>query len=137
MLKWIAGAGAGSVITLVAITWVALESEGVVVVHTQDADGQPRSTHVWYVGAREIFLEAGHPDNPWVRDLQHSDTVRLSGEGLDGLYTFRIEPAGHDNIRALMRDKYGWRDVWIGWLFDTTQSQLVRLSSMSNGNAGR
>ncbi len=35
--------------------------------------------------------------------------------------------AGHRLIRSLLREKYGWADVWVGLIQDTSQSIAVRL----------
>jgi len=107
----------------------------VVRVETESGENDaPRSTHVWFIehGGR-LYLEAGHPDNGWVRDLASIDTLRLVGEGLDGDYRFVLDdaPEAHERIRAWMRHKYGWRDVWIGLLFETARSQLVALEPLA------
>ena len=96
-------------------TLLALESGGVVTVYTAvDDTNIVRRTRVWFVqdDAHGLYLEAGHPDNPWVRDLGSARQIQLSGQGLDGSYDFAIEtgPADHRKIRRLMREKYGWRD---------------------------
>ena len=45
----------------------------------------------------------------------------LSVDGRDVAYRVEaiIDPTGHDRIRALLRDKYGLRDWWVGKLVDT------------------
>ena len=119
-----------ALIGLALITYIALEAGGVTTVTTVNrADNSARQTHIWFVewdGA--IFLEAGHPQNPWVQDLQHASMLTLSGAGLDGKYEFTEHgPESHPTIRRKMRDKYGWRDAWINWLFDTSQSYMIQL----------
>ena len=77
------------IVLLVGVTYVALERDGVIEVITLDTSGEPRVTRIWYVqqdGA--LFLEAGHPENPWVQDLKHQDTVELKGSNLDGRYLY-------------------------------------------------
>jgi hypothetical protein len=111
------------------ITYVALEASGVVVVEPV-VDGEARCAHVWFVRENdELWLEAGHPDSPWVRDLVRASTLRLVGEGLDGEYRFSIDATadGHERIRAALRRKYGWRDRWIDGLVDLSRSHLVVL----------
>ncbi|HET9062611.1 MAG TPA: hypothetical protein VFO62_04920 [Candidatus Binatia bacterium] len=112
------------------VTYVALEASGVVVVET-DVGGKTRSAHVWFVRENgELWLEAGHPDSPWVRDLAGATTLRLLGEGLDGAYRFSIDATaeGHERIRTALRRKYGWRDRWIDALVDLSHSRLVVLA---------
>ena len=49
------------------------------------------------------------------------------------------EPGGHEHIRALLRQRYGWRDLWIAMLQDTSGSREVRLVAAQarvSGKAG-
>ncbi len=122
----------GLVLSIVSgITYLALESGDVVTVETLDSStDEIRVTRIWFVRSDGgLFLEAGTPTNSWVEDLEHASTIKLAGHNLDGEYAFKIhlKPADHENIRALMRSKYGWRDLWIAILFDTSQSQLVEV----------
>ncbi len=123
------------VVAIIGTTYLALELGQVAIVETMKPDGKgPRYTHVWYVQDGEsLYLEAGHPDNPWVRDLEHSKTLKLAGEGIDGEYIFTQsqEVSDHDRIRRMMRSKYGWRDWWIACLFDISQSRLIELEQLS------
>jgi hypothetical protein len=116
---------------LAAITYLALELGEVAIVETVNADGTGmRQTHVWYVHqADTLYLEAGHPDNPWVRDLEQMQNLTLAGKDVGGKYLFEYSqnPPDHDRIRKMMRRKYGWRDWWIGVVFDTSQSRLIAL----------
>lgn len=112
------------------ITYLALELGEVAIVETRTPNGAPRYTHIWYVQEGEtLYLEAGHPNNPWVRDLEHLQTLTLSGEGISGEYLFEPRPNAidHERIRQMMRGKYGWRDRWIGVAFDTSRSWLIEL----------
>lgn len=124
-----------SLTAVAGVTLFALESGSVVTVKTSIPEGAPgsdvggeRTTRIWFVQENgQLFLEAGHPDNPWVGDLRGMSSLQLVGQGLDGEYTFEVldDSADHDRIRQLMRRKYGWRDWWIGLIFDTSRSQLV------------
>ena len=123
---------AGLVLALItATTYLALESGDVVTVETVDSStDESRVTRIWFVHSDEgLFLEAGTPTNSWVEDLENASTIKLAGHNLDGEYAFYIhsEPTDHESIRALMRSKYGWRDLWVTILFDTSQSQLVEV----------
>jgi hypothetical protein len=114
-----------------AITYLALELGEVAIVETVNPDSaRLRQTHIWYVHQPDgLYLEAGHPDNPWVRDLAQMQTLTLSGEGISGEYVFKQHEsaADHQPVREMMRRKYGWRDSWIGVVFDTSQSRLIEL----------
>ena len=122
------------IVCFAGLTLLALESGGVVTVRTTDADsGLVRTPRIWFVEhADNLYLEAGHPNNPWVRDLARVQQLRLDGQGLDGDYSFQIgrEAAEHQLIRRLMQEKYGWRDWWIGLVFDTSASQLVTIQAL-------
>jgi hypothetical protein len=113
-----------------AVTWAALEVSDVAVLETRDPDGGARRTRVWFAehgGA--IWLEAATPAREWLHDVQRAPRVTL--ERGDDLESFDASPlageASHEEIRALLRAKYGWRDRWVGLLQDTSQSVAVRL----------
>jgi hypothetical protein len=114
-----------------AITYLALELGEVAIVETVNPDGaRLRQTHIWYVHQPDgLYLEAGHPDNSWVRDLEQMQTLTLSGEDISGEYVFeqRESEADHQRVRKMMLDKYGWRDWWIGLVFDTSRSWMIEL----------
>jgi hypothetical protein len=132
MIKSISATIALILACLAIVTFIALEGGDVVSAETtRPGNHETRSTHVWYV--REsglVYLEAGHPDNPWVQDLSHSSVLKLKGVGIDGSYRFtvRMDADSHERIRTLMRSKYGWRDRWISLLFNVSSSGLVELT---------
>jgi len=112
------------------VTWWALESAGVAVLATRAADGSSRSTHVWFAEAEgELWLEAGTPENSWYVDVQTHPVISFSTPARSG--KFLAEPdssaAARDQIRALLREKYGFRDWWVSVIFDTSHSIAVRL----------
>ena len=131
LLKGVMVIATGAVLT----TLLALEGGGVVQVRTVNAQTQqPRDTRIWFVGnGAQIVLEAGNPENPWALDVMQRNTLRLSGQGLDGDYRARIHGAdSHLKICQLMREKYGWRDAWVSRLFDTSTSRMVTLEPLAN-----
>ena len=97
---------------LLLTTYSALEYDGFVVIETlKSKGGQARHTHTWFViEENKIFLEAGHPENPWVQDLQHLRHITVEGEGVTGRDQFSIHDLApdHTRIRQMMRAKYGW-----------------------------
>ncbi len=114
-----------------ATTWWALESGGVAIVETRAPDGSTRATHVWYAEPDgEIWLEAGTPEAAWFEDVRRSAAVTFTANGRSDEYEARpiADASGHIRIRALLREKYGFRDVWVGLLFDTSRSVAVRLT---------
>ncbi len=113
-----------------ATTWWALESGGVAVIETRTAEGTVRSTHVWYSEPNEeLWLEAGAPGNPWFQDVQQNPVVTFTANGRSVRYVAQPvdHPSGHTRIRALIRDKYGFRDRWVGLIVDTSRSVAVQL----------
>ncbi len=130
-MKRLASGTFSLLVAFVVVTAVALEISGVVTVHTVSAAGANRTTHVWFVEEDStLYLEAGNPQNPWVVDLIGEDELTLSGQNLDGRYHFVLHTSAesHERIRRMMREKYGWRDAWIGMLFDTSASRMMELS---------
>jgi hypothetical protein len=122
---------AALLVALAGITFLALESGGVAVVETHGAHGDTRSTHVWYVDDDgERWLEAGTPDNGWFVDVRVDPSLTLStAEGSARYRAHPVEnPVVHQRIRSLIRQKYGWRDRWVGFLIvDSSGSIPVRL----------
>ena len=107
------------------ITWFALESGGVAIVTT----GDERETHVWFAELDDgLWLEAGAPENPWVRDIVADPTLRLRlPDGTEQRYRATIVPERSRDVRTALRAAYGWRDIWVGQLVDAGRSQAVRL----------
>ena len=129
-MKSLLSIAAALIAGFVGVTWWALEAGGVAVVETRTRGGELRSTHVWYTEpGGELWLEAGSPENGWFRDIQHDPALSFRAEGRTGRYVARpVEDAsGHERIRALIREKYGFRDRWVNLLVDTSRSVAVRL----------
>jgi hypothetical protein len=118
------------VLAFIAITWWALESDGVAIVETRATDDSTRSTHVWYASrGDELWLEAGTPENPWFVDVRRDPTLTFIAENRSSQFLARpvTDASGHDEIRSMLREKYGFRDWWVGLLVDTSKSIAVRL----------
>ncbi len=113
-----------------ATTWWALESGGVAVIETRTPDGAVRSTHVWYAEPNEeLWLEAGTPENPWFQDVKRNPILTFNIDGRSTRYVARSagDPSGHTRIRSLIREKYGFRDRWVGLVVNTSRSVAVQL----------
>ncbi len=118
------------VVAFGATTWWALESGGVAVIETRTPEGSVRSTHVWYAEpSEELWLEAGTPENAWLQDVQQHPVLTFRANGLSARYFAGPvnDPTGHTRIRSLIREKYGFRDRWVGLMVDTSRSVAVRL----------
>jgi hypothetical protein len=130
-MKLALGIAVALVIGFVAITWLALEAGGVAIVATRAEDGSTRETHVWFVAPDgELWLEAGSPENPWFADLGRDPRLALRAEGVEGVYVAerRDDAGSRARVRALLREKYGLRDAWVGLFVDQSKSLVVQLS---------
>ena len=114
-----------------ATTLVALEGREVVVLETTDEHGAARRTRTWIadegVGA---WVEAANPDRPFLGDLRRTPALVLERAGARRPCHAEIaaNPDGHERVRRLLRDRYGWADCWIGVVADTRASVGVRLT---------
>jgi hypothetical protein len=125
-------------VSFVLFTWWALESGGVAVIETTMPNGQTRSTHVWFVDTNgDIWIEAGTPENTWYVEIQAESTVSFTAAERSGRYIAETIPGetAHLRIRSLLREKYGIRDRWIDFIFDTSKSIALRLVPKSSRKA--
>jgi len=112
------------------VTVAALELSDVARVETRTADGGTRSTHVWFAerdGA--LWVEAGTPENGWFVDVQRDDRVAIEIDGAPrSMRAVVVDDDGERaRLRAALRERYGWRDAWVGLLVDASRSIPVRL----------
>jgi hypothetical protein len=117
-----------------AITLYALEGREVVVLRTRAADGAVRETRTWVADdAGAAWIEAAFAERPFFQQLLAHPDVELDRAG--SVRRYRAEPVpnpeGHVRIRALLAEKYGWADWWVGLLTDTSGSLAVRLEPTS------
>jgi hypothetical protein len=129
-MRRVLAAGVVAVFAFAAITAIALEGREVVVVETAAGDGGTHRTRTWIADDEDgAWIEAANPARPFVADLQRSATLVLERGG--ARRTCRAElvpnPAGHERVRRLLRDRYGWADCWIGLVADTRASLGVRV----------
>jgi hypothetical protein len=113
-----------------ALTLVALEGAEVVRLRTTSPDGSLRTTRTWVADADgATWIEAANPARPFLLDVQARPDVLLDRGGRERRLHAVVVPgeAAHRTIRELLRAKYGWADVWIGLLADTSRSVAVRL----------
>jgi hypothetical protein len=116
-----------------ALAGVALESGGVAVLETRAEDGAVRTTRVWVAESDgALLLEAATPERSWYRDVERDPQVSLARAGRAEAFRAVPEPgeAGHRRVRALLRERYGWRDAFVGLLQDTSRSVAVRLEPL-------
>jgi hypothetical protein len=121
-------------VAFAAVTIYALEGQEVVVLRTRTSDGAIRGTRTWVVDdGAAVLIEAAFPERPFFQDLLRNPAVDLNRHHEVRRYRAAPleNPDGHVRIRALLRDKYGWADAWVGMLQDTSRSLAVRLVPLS------
>jgi len=112
------------------VTLVALEGREVVVIETVDDAGGARRTRTWIADdAGAAWIEAATPERPFVADLRRQPSLVLERHGVRHACTAAIasNPDGHERIRRLLADRYGWADCWIALVADTHTSLGIRL----------
>ena len=117
-------------IVFAAVTLVALEGREVVVIETVDDAGGPRRTRTWIADdGGAAWIEAATPERPFVGDLRRRPSLVLERQGVRHACTAAIapNPDGHERIRRLLADRYGWADCWIAMVADTHASLGIRL----------
>jgi hypothetical protein len=126
------GASALLVAALVlgALTLYALEGLEVVVLRTHAPDGSTRETRTWVAdddGA--MWIEAAFAERPFFQQILVDPAVEIvrGGAARRCRAVPVANPDGHRRIRALLAQKYGWADWWVGWLQDTSRSVAVRI----------
>jgi hypothetical protein len=112
------------------ITLAALEGPEVVVVHTHDPSGKARATRAWIADHDGFaWIEAANSERGFYRDIMANAEVEIGRQG--ALRRYRAvplaDPDGHQLIRRLLADKYGFADRWIGLFADTSRSLAIRL----------
>jgi hypothetical protein len=113
-----------------ALTIYALEGREVVVLRTRGVDGSPRATRTWVADdGGAVWIEAAFPERPFFQQLRANPDVELERGGVMRRYRAVPvpNPAGHEHVRQLLAEKYGWADWWVGLLQDTSGSVGVRL----------
>jgi len=116
------------VLTLGVLEMVAAESDEVVVLRTLDAAGARHETRLWIVDdGSHSWLRAGSDSNAWFAQLrEHPDVEVVRGE--DTLRVHAVPEVGaRTRINALMHEKYGWADSYIGALFGRDDTVPIRL----------
>jgi hypothetical protein len=124
----------GLVLGFAATTLVALEGKDVVVVRTRDENGAWRETRTWIAEEDGVaYIEIANPERAFYKDIQRNAEVEVKRG--DRTETHRAvvmkQPDGHQLIRRLLRQRYGWADIWIGLIADTSESLGLRLEPVA------
>ncbi len=124
--------GLGSVAAVMlawfAVQMIAAEHGEVVVLHTRNGNGHLIDTRLWVVDRDGApWLRAGNPESRWMRQIRKHPEVELERDGSRGRYRAVIEPDARGTINAMMLEKYGWAERYIGLFFPRDGSVPIRL----------
>jgi len=121
------------VLLLVAVAFglqiFASESGEVVVLRTF-ADDTSQETRVWIVDDRGVsWLRSGSPEAGWYQRLRENPDIQIErGAELYEYRAFSVESGPTvDHVNALMFQKYGWAEDYIGMFIDRSRSVAIRL----------
>jgi hypothetical protein len=121
-----------------ALEMLAAESGEVVVLTTRDAEGAPHETRLWVVDLEgRAWLRAGADAAGWYGRLAASPEVEVTRSGVSSRYRAVPAPDARDRVNALMREKYGLADRWIGFWFDRSDAIPIRLDPVEGDGAPR
>ena len=80
-----------------------------VLTHYGRKTGKPYNVTIWFiVNGERIFLATANQNRQWVRNVQKTPRVKLTvaGETFDADAKFIKDPAEHDRVLGLVRQKY-------------------------------
>jgi hypothetical protein len=100
----------------------------VVTLYTRDPGGTESRTSLWvvdYEGSQ--YLRAGNRDSTWFERLRRAPEVRVERGGKTATYQAQPSPELTAKIDALMAEKYGLADRYIGLIRDPAKSMAVKL----------
>jgi hypothetical protein len=130
----VAGGIVGFASVVAAAVWIASETGEVVVLTTRDAGAKPHQTRLWVVDHDgHTWLRAGGDAQAWYRRLLERPEVEVERGGTTTTWNAVPDPTSRDLINALMLDKYGWADQWIGLVFGRDGAVPIRLDAPQGG----
>ena len=130
-MKWVWRVFGGLV--AVVLLWqisqmIASETGEVVVVTTTAADGSTHETRLWVVDHDgSAWLRAGGDGSGWYQLMLTNPEILMVRDGALASYTVQPDATQRDEINALMRGKYAWRDAYISFLFSRDGAVPIRL----------
>jgi pyridoxamine 5'-phosphate oxidase-like protein len=100
----------------------------VVTVTTLDAGGTRHQTPVWIVDREgQPWLRAGNAESAWVARLRANPQIEIERNGSTTAYRASPAPEATAEVDALMRAKYGAKDVLVGWLMPGSRKSTLAL----------
>lgn len=107
---------------------IAAESGEVVVVRTQDSAGNPQETRLWVVDDEGAsWLRAGTAAAGWLARIEGQPEIEVVRGDETLLVRGVPDPSRRQRTNELMREKYGWADAYITFLFSPSDSVPIRL----------
>lgn len=119
MLKaagWILGGLLALAVVIFVSQMVASETGEVVVLTTAGPDSEPVETRLWVVDLEGSQYLRASEGSGWYGRLTADAAVELRRGENSSPYAAVPSPELRDVVNDLMREKYGWRDVYIDWL---------------------
>lgn len=100
----------------------------VVVVTTTDAAGAKHQTPLWIVDRDgQPWLRAGNAESGWVARVRANPRIEIERNGTTAAYRATPAPEVTAEIDALMRTKYGFKDILAGWLMPGSRKSTLAL----------
>jgi len=121
------------VVLAIAVAWavsehLAAETGEVVVVRTFGPDGVAHETRLWIVDdAGASWLRAGDPKSGWFLRLEAKPDIEVVRGGRTLAVRATPVPEAQARINALMAEKYGFSNRYIGLFFPRSRATPVRL----------
>ena len=107
---------------------VASETGEVVVVTTDAGGGESATTRLWVVDHDDAqWLRVGVEGAGWFGRMISNPVISMQRGEVSAEYAAVPVPAAITTVRGLMREKYGWRDWWVGMFVDQESATPVRL----------
>jgi hypothetical protein len=129
-LRIVLGLVLAGVVFLVIVFGASELGGELVTLHTRDASGADKTTHLWVVDdAGYAWLRAGVPSSGWLTRIEADPevTVVRGGESHHFKAVPVHDPVVRDRIHALMREHYPVADRIVSAIRDGTKSVPVRL----------
>ncbi len=107
---------------------VASETGEVVVASTRGADGAAEETRLWIVDLDgQPYLRAGSSQAQWYGRLVAHPEITVERHGTAATFVAVPSPSDTATVNALMAEKYGWADAYIGMIFSRDGAVAIRL----------
>jgi hypothetical protein len=118
----------GLCVAYVLAHWALIEvGREVIVLRTEDPDGQWRETRLWIVDEGGLpYLHGSTSD--WMRNLRERPVVEVERAGETHRYRAVVVAGPHPVIDQRLREKYGFADRWVRFVMpDDENASPVRL----------